>query len=202
MASGTTMSRWRRRAVIALGALGALAAISALSVTSLALFTDQESIGGNTFNAGTIDLTVDVPSALVTYTSPVMAPGDQDTAELVVGNGGTLDLRYAATSTTTEDSLAGQLVLTIKTGVTTCDNANWSADGTVLYTGVLGTVATTSLFGDATAGADTGDRALAASANETLCFNVTLPISATNAVQGVSTTATFTFDAEQTANNP
>lgn len=192
-----------RRKLIAAG-LGGLIAITlaTVSVTSLALFTDQEQIPANTFTAGTIDLTTDVTTALVTYNSPVMAPGDQDTAELVVGNAGNLDLRYSLSSVTTEDVLAGELVLTIKSGVTTCDDANWATDGTQLYQGDLGAVAGVALFGDNTAGDDTGDRALAASANETLCFNVTLPLAATNASQGVTSTATFTFDSEQTRNNP
>jgi hypothetical protein len=57
-------------------------------------------------------------------------------------------------------------------------------------------------FGDVTAGDDTGDRTLAAGANETLCFRVTLPGPTGNAFQAATTTTTFTFDAEQTSNNP
>jgi hypothetical protein len=118
-----------------------------------------------------------------------------------VSNSGTLGLRYALASATTENVLAGELVMTIKTGVTTCDNANWTADGSSIYTGVLGTTGGTDVLGDNATGAQAGDRTLAAAANEVLCFNVTLPINATNASQGVTSTATFTFDAEQTANN-
>ncbi len=43
---------------------------------------------------------------------------------------------------------------------------------------------------------------LAAGASDLFCVNVTLPLATTNASQGQTTTATFTFDAEQTANNP
>ena len=106
------------------------------------------------------------------------------------------------TSTTTEDTLAGELVLTVKSGVSVCNDANWQADGAVLYTGILGTTATVNLLGNPATGADAGDRVLASTANENLCFNVTLPPAAPNSAQGLSTTATFTFDAEQTANNP
>lgn len=178
-----------------------LALLSALGIASFALFTDSETVGGNTFSSGSIDLTVSPASALVTLTTPPMTPGDQYTAPLTVGNAGTVELRYAMTSTTTEDVLAGELVMTIKDGVTSCDNANWAASGTQIYTGVLGTVATSSIFGSAAQGADTGDRAIAGGASEVLCFNVTLPLAATNAAQGITSTATFTFDAEQTANN-
>ena len=96
--------------------------------------------------------------------------------------------------------LKDQLVLTIKSGVTTCSNAAWGADGSVLYTGDLdGTTGV--LIGDPATGADPGDRNLLAGASEVLCFNVTLPLSTGTAFQAATSTATFTFDAEQTKNN-
>ena len=39
------------------------------------------------------------------------------------------------------------------------------------------------------------------STNEILCFRASLPLTTGTAYQSASTTATFTFDAEQTANN-
>ncbi len=170
------------------------------TVASLALFTDTENVTGNAFTAGTVDLVATPATTVVTMAA--MAPGDQVTAPLTVDNSGTLEFRYAVTSTTTENVLASELTLTVKSGVVTCDDANWAATGTVLYSGVLGTMATSAIFGSNAPGADPGDRVLAAGTNEVLCFNVTLPLAATNAAQGLSTTATFTFDAEQTANNP
>ena len=184
-----------------------LASIAVLAVAgtmfafgSLALFSDQETVTGNAFSTGTIDLVATPATAVVTASD--MAPGDQVTASLDVANSGTLEFRYAAGSTTTEDTLASQLVLTVKSGVTTCDDANWAADGSVLYSGPLGSTGGTAVLGDPTQGAQAGDRVLAAGANEALCFNVTLPLATGNSAQGQSTTATFTFDAEQTANNP
>ena len=118
-----------------------------------------------------------------------------------MSNLGTLGLRYAVRSTTTEDVLSGALVLSIKSGVTTCDNANWSASGTTLFTGPLGSVASAALIGSVATGANPGDRSLASGASEVLCVNVTLPLAATVG-QGVTTSATFDFVAEQTANNP
>jgi predicted ribosomally synthesized peptide with SipW-like signal peptide len=170
------------------------------TVASLALFTDQETVDNNVFSTGSVDL-VATPATTV-VTASAMAPGDQVTAPLNVANSGTLEFRYSVTSTTTEDVLAGELVLTVKSGVTACDDANWTADGTVLYSGVLGTTTTTAILGSSAQGADAGDRVLVAGANEDLCFNVTLPLAATNASQSLTTTATFDFDAEQTANNP
>src|SRR4030042_1562515 len=109
-----------------------------------------------------------------------MAPNDEVTNPITVTNSGSLQLRYAVTSTNTEDTLAAQLDLTIKTGVTTCTNAGFDIDGTVIYgPGNLGSAAGTDVIGDPTQGADTGDRTLNASANEPPCFNGELP-SATN----------------------
>lgn len=176
-----------------------LLAAAMITIASLALFTDTATVGGNTFTTGTVDISAAPTSALVSVSA--MVPGDQDTAPLTVSNGGSLDLRYAVESTTTEDVLAAELVLTIKSGVTTCDDANWAASGTTLYSGRLGSVAGDGLIGSATAGADAGDRTLAPAASEVLCVNVTLPLAST-AGQGVTTTATLDFLAEQTANNP
>jgi predicted ribosomally synthesized peptide with SipW-like signal peptide len=174
-------------------------AVGMVAVTSLAVFTDTENVTGNTFTTGTVDIAATPATAVVTM--PAMAPGDQVTAPLTVDNLGTLDLRYAVTSATTEDILAGELVLTMKSGVTTCTNLGWTADGTNLYSGVLGTVASTAVIGNIAQGADAGDRTLAPGGSEVICVNVTLPLAAT-AGQGVTTTATLTFDAEQTVNNP
>lgn len=175
-----------------------LVGVATMAVTSLALFTDTATVGSNTFAAGTIDITATPATAVVTM--PAMAPGDQVTNPLTVANSGSLEFRYALTSTTDENVLASELVLTVKSGVTTCDDANWNTDGTTLYSGVLGNTTPVAVFGDATAGANFGDRVLAAAGSEILCFNVTLP-SATAVGQGLSSTATLTFEAEQTANN-
>ena len=66
---------------------------------------------------------------------------------------------------------------------------------------VLGSIAGTNIFGDPTQGAQSGDRTLNAGASEVLCIQVSLPSSSGNTYQGITTTATFTFNAEQTANN-
>jgi hypothetical protein len=124
----------------------------------------------------------------------------------VVSNGGSLGLRYAISSSATNTDTKGlkdQLVLTIKTidvtlPATPCDDF----DGTQLYTGDLDDGASGYLVGDPTPGPQGGERVLAASANETLCFRVELPLSTGNTYQNATTTATFTFDAEQTVNNP
>jgi len=185
-----------------LGTVAVLALfVSVISLGVLALFTDTASVPGNTFSTGTVDISTAPSSALVTFSG--MAPGDQVTNPITVTNAGTLQLRYAATSTTTENTLAAQLDLTIKSGVTTCSNAGFGVDGSVVYaTGDLGSTTGVNVIGNPAQGSQAGDRTLNASANEVLCFNVSLPSSTGNAFQGLSTTATFAFQAEQTANNP
>ncbi len=193
--------RIRQPKLLAMAA-GALAIVSlSAGAVSLALFTDSQAVGANTFSTGTVDISTTPTTALVTFSN--MAPGDLVTAPITVSNAGTLDLRYAISSVATNADAKGlkdQLVLTIKSGVTTCTNAAYTATGTVLYTGDLDSTAG-NLVGDATAGAQAGDRNLAPTANEVLCFNVTLPLATGNAFQAATTTATLTFSAEQTANN-
>ncbi len=172
------------------------------SYLTLALFTDQESVDA-TFSTGTIDLDAAKIDALVLTTTALM-PGDTVTDDVVVENDGTAELRYAMSSASTNadaKALRDALTLTIKTvDVTTPGTPCNDFDGaSTLYSGVLGT--TTAKFGSPTQGSDAGDRTVAAGANETLCFRVTLPGTAGNGLQGATTTTTFTFDAEQTASN-
>lgn len=199
-----TRSGDRRRRWLMAVATGSLALVSlGAGQFSLALFTDQETVAG-TFSSGSVILD-DVKIDALTLTTSGMVPGDTVTDDVVVENDGTVQLRYSlSTSSTNADTkgLRDVLTLTIKTiDVTTpatpCDNF----DGTsVLAATALG--AATAGFGSPTAGAQAGDRTLNAAANETLCFRVTLPSATGNAYQAASTTTTFTFDAEQTANNP
>ncbi len=184
--------------LMTVGLLSSLAAV--LTISALAIFTDTESVGSNTFTTGTIDISTSPTTALVTFSN--MLPGDQVTAPITVTNAGANQLRYAVTSTTTENTLAGQLDLTIKSGVTTCTNAGFGASGSVVYaTGDLGSTTGVNVIGSPTQGSQAGDRTLNGSANEVLCFNVSLPSSSGNTYQNLTTTATFAFAAEQTANN-
>jgi hypothetical protein len=132
-----------------------------------------------------------------------MAPGDKDTAPITISNDGSLQLRYAVTSTTTEDTLAAQLNLIIKENVTNCTNAGFDTDGSLVSGPMaLGSTTGDNIIGDPAQGADAGDRSLSASNSETLCVQVSLPSSSGNAYQNLTTTATFDFQAEQVSSNP
>jgi hypothetical protein len=185
--------------VAIVGVLAGLGAFGALSI-----FTSTATVPGNAFTTGTVVINTAPTTALVTFSN--MAPGDTTTQSLVVSNGGSLELRYAISSSATDTDLKGlkdQLVLTIKTidvtlPATPCDDF----DGTQLYTGDLDDGASGYLVGDPTPGPQGGEMVLAASANETLCFRVHLPSDTDDDYQDARTTATFTFKAEQTKNNP
>jgi hypothetical protein len=180
-------------------AIGAAMTISlaSLAVVSSGVLTDSDVVDELAFDAGGIDLTVSTDSALVTMTTPVMTPGDSYTAPFTVGNAGDVELRYAMVSTTTEDVLAGQLILTIRSGVAVCTTVDWDRSGTELYRGPIGAADTRFVFGSPAEGQHDGDRTIAGGADDELCFNVTLPIEAGNVAQGITSTATFTFFAEQ-----
>lgn len=185
-------------APLGIGLLGLIAATS-----SVAVFTDSAPVGSNSFTTGTVDISTSPASALVSYSG--MAPGDTTTSSLAVTNAGSLQLRYAISGSATNSDgkgLKDQLTLTIKTiDVTTPGTPCDDFDGTQLYSADLdGT--TGALVGSSAQGSQAGDRTLNTSASETLCFRVQLPSSTGNAFQNATTTATFTFDAEQTVNNP
>lgn len=182
------ISRRRRWGLVAL--LGLSAVSLGAGAMSLAIFTDSAASTG-TFSSGTIDIS---SSPVVAFTVVGMVPGDTDTQLLTIANAGTAELRYAMSVLAT-NPLGDTLTLTVKTLGTGCA----AFDGTtILPATTLDGVA----IGSAAQGDQPGDRTLAAATSEDLCFQVGLPLATGNALQGASSDVTFTFDAEQTANNP
>src|SRR5688500_12108116 len=85
---------------LTLTAVALLAFAAAVSAGTLALFSDQASVGANLFSTSTIDITASPASAIVTLDG--MLPGDSVTDDVVVANGaGSAALRYAISSTAT-----------------------------------------------------------------------------------------------------
>ena len=182
-----------RRILISLVAIGVLTSFMGLG--GLSLFTATTDNGLNAFTSGSVDISTSPASAFLTMSN--MAPGDSVTAPLTVNNDGTLDLRYAMTTDAVDAltlGLAAALTLEIREEGTDCPTFN----GAELYNNSLAA----GFIGDPAPGAQAGDRPITfAAGSEVLCFRVTLPSGATDP-EGGSTTATFTFDAEQTKNNP
>ena len=187
-----------KRILATLGVVSALASFAVFG--SFAIWTDTASVPDNVFSTGTVDISTNPTTALVTFSG--MAPGDSTGGQsLTVSNDGSLELRYAVTMTATNADLKGlyaELDLTIREEGTDCT----TFDGTVLYGPASPFLLSGNLIGDPAQGEDAGDRTLAGSADEVLCFKVDLPASAPNSVQGATTTAVFTFEAEQTSSNP
>jgi len=193
-------TNWLLVGVIAIGGLAAL-----LGAASQAIWTDTDPVGGHTFGTGSVILTAgDTPSPM--WNVSAAAPGTIETGEILVTNAGTLELRYAVTGSNTDATLAAGINLRIGLKVGTCDPYH-NSDGTLIglvddVQTFAGTLDTAVLMGSTTPGNDGGDRTLAAAATETLCFSVVLPDSAANSLQALSTVTTFTFESEQTLNNP
>jgi spore coat-associated protein N len=184
-----TQPRRKRRLMIAI-LLGSAIAMLGAATMSLAVFTDQNSNSGS-WSTGTIVLGLNPASTV--FTESGIMPGASGSQTVTVSNTGTGDLRYAmSTSATNPDSkgLRSKLTLSIDEGA--CPSS-----GTNVYSGTLAGAA----FGSAAQGVDTGDRDLAAGTSEDLCFSWSFPLGSGNGYQNASTTATFTFDAEQTKNN-
>jgi len=185
--------RKRRRGIIAL-----LAALAALTLGagsfSLAQFVSTDSSTWS-FTTGTIN--IDSSPAVITAVTGMM-PGGTAADSLTITNLGNATLRYAMTTVAT-NALGGQLVVTVR-GVDVDTVGCGSFDGAVIVP--AGTTLNGAAFGSATQGPDAGDRFLAGTTNETLCFRATLPLGASTTLQGATSNVTFTFLAEQTVNNP
>jgi spore coat-associated protein N len=178
--------------ILLAGALGI--AIGTIG-SSAAYFSDERAVTDNELATGTLELNASPASAVIGLSN--MAPGDTASGSLVLSNSGTLALRYAMTSTAGNadgKNLRDQLQLTVRTLGSGCG----AFDGSQLYSGATSTAA----FGNPAAGAQGGDRMLAPGGSETLCLRATLPAGTGDAYQNAATSVTFTFSAEQTANNP
>ena len=179
----------RRRALFAI-LLGASFATLGAGAMSLAIFTDSDASNGS-WTSGTIILNV-TPATSFNVTN--ILPGDSGNQTINVANTGTGALRYAMTTSadnTDGKGLAAQMNLTIRAG--TC-----AAPGATLYSGALGSAA----LGNPAQGDQGADRNVASGGSDALCFGWSFPLGSGNGFQNAATTATFTFDAEQTANNP
>ena len=105
--------------------------LAGLTSIGSALATSSVDLGSSPSTAGSVILTTIPISTLVSFDK--MAPGDQVTAPIIVTNGGTLQFRYAVTSVATNTDSKGlrnQLVLTVKSGVTTCTDGGFGVSGT------------------------------------------------------------------------
>lgn len=175
------------RAIAALGTLS-----GAVWAGTFATFTDTAT-STSTFTTGSVDIELagetDDAYAFTSLQMTNMKPSDVRYATLPVANTGSLPFSYAMTSAESEAVLSAGLTLGAVIGAATCD-----ATG---YTAAALTPANVIVAGGPLASAAIASRPLAAGAAETLCVRVELPTDAGNALQGLTTTSTFTFIATQ-----
>jgi hypothetical protein len=184
-------ARRRRRRLLVAMLLGSSLATVGAGAMSLAVFTDQASADGS-WTTGTIVLGVS-PSTVFSATG--IMPGDTGTQVVDVQNAGLSQLRYAMTTSVDAQTngLADQMTLDITDGPVVAG----ACTGNSVYSGAL----SGGFIGDPTQGFQAGDRTVNASATDSLCFQWTFPKVSGNSYQDSSAGVTFTFDAEQTANN-
>ncbi len=184
-------STHRRRRSGRIRALLSLGMVLGLGATgTFAYWTDDVTVSGTTFTAGTIDLRVNNSDAVTGYTAlniSAMVPGNSTAGILTIKNNGTAPLKYTAAATASNadgKGLGAALVVKV------------TADSSVTATPPTATCAGAALLGSGTALnaslVPTG-RLLAAGASETICIQVTLPVSAVTALQGATTSVGFTF---------
>ena len=165
--------------VVGLGAVGTLAA-----------WTD-ESTATATFSAGTLDLKLGtLPEgpftdtvAVSTLDMPAMYPGVSKAGMVTASNSGTVPLAYTLAGTATGTLGAALKVSVYAGGTSTNDATSGTCSGALLGTADLPLAGT--LISSA--------RSLPAAGTENLCLLVKMPATAANALQGTSSTATFTF---------
>ena len=181
-----------------------VAVVGVTALATSALFTDTAAVTAGAFTTGTVSLTSVYPTTTLALAN--MAPGDTVYAPITVANDGSLTSRYSMTSVTTGDApLAAALDMTIKTVAlaANCNSGGWAA--AVPMTGApvgpmdFGSAGGLPIIGSIAAGNQTSDQTLVNGTNHILCVQVVLPTSWTT--QSVTASSTFTFTAEQTANN-
>lgn len=189
--------RGPRLRLFAIGATAlAVVSISVGTMMSLALFTDDVDVDNNQFTTGTVVLSATPATAL--FNVGVMMPGDNDYGQLTVANAGTAGFRYSMTTSTTNPDtkdLGNALEVEVREKAAGTCAADFTGNVVVANTTLDG-----ASFGSSAQGQDLGDRLLP-SGSEVFCFRVSLPGNTGNGYQGATTEATFTFHAEQTANN-
>lgn len=161
------------------------------SAGTFAYWTDDADVQGITFTAGTVNLELqDDADDTVSFTSLNMSnliPGQSSAGILKVENTGSVGFTYTATTSVSNSTLASALDVKVTTGAVGGTAPNLTCGGTQLS----GTATNLSLALVTTA------RSLASSAFENLCIQVSMPSGASSTLQGLTTTASFTFTATQ-----
>jgi hypothetical protein len=191
----------RTATLVAALALAAVGLGTASALPSTARFTDAESTAGAPVSSGSVSLEPSAGAGTGTWLGSVnLAPGETAYQGLLVTNAGSLRLQYSV-SATSADALAAALEVDVRAlpAATACTSATYSTGSAASSaTAPFGTSAGVDLVGDPAAGAQPGDRELAAGAAERLCLKVTFPTGTGlgRAANGTSAAATIEIRAE------
>lgn len=211
----TPTERERRRRLAATVTICGLAFVGIGQLSTGAWFTDSGTASVQ-FATGDVQIALDGPTGTTgqprTLVLPAvggtagMAPGDVDYLPIKVDNSGSLELWYAVTGSSAQDS-GGNLTTVLEYSVNPVASAGACGAGAFGGSAVFGPATIggteTSLIGSKldTGNNAAGDRKLAAGNTDWLCVRTELPTSAGNSVADSKATLTLTFYAVQTANN-
>ena len=192
------------RYLIAGIALVGVAGVGIGSIASSALFTDTQSTDAATITSGTITITTGGDYSANFPTSSMM-PGDDKYGIITILNGN----GAARLSSTANWSVANDLTTDLEirmvsaTSTSTCTSStDFSSPLNSAVKPASSSATSIAMFGDSTAGSQTGDQTLAVNTTYYYCVNIKMPTSMPTAAQGDASDLTFTFNAEQTTNNP
>lgn len=178
----------RVRAALGLGVILGFGA-----VTTSAYWTDQATVPGGSFTAGTLDVKVgdpavdnDPPAFTTAFALSNMVPGSSKDAVLKVTNAGSVAFTFTVTGSATNSGAgANQMGSALRIAVYPSSDASGACTGTAL----IANVAPNAL--------SLGRPALSPAAATSLCFRASLPTDADPALQGQATRVTFTLLATQ-----
>jgi hypothetical protein len=198
--------RWGKGAVVALGAIPVGLLVSGILVwqSSYAAFNAVADGGANTWSAGTVALHGDDGSSSAGATGTTMfaptniKPGSTGSNCVLVTYDGSLSSAvklYVKPGALTGAAMAAQIDVTVVEGTGGAfNNCAGFVAGSTAYTGTLaGLAATHTDFGSGV-----GSWAPSSGQTKTYQINYTLKASAPNSVQGASTSATLTWEAQNT----
>jgi predicted ribosomally synthesized peptide with SipW-like signal peptide/uncharacterized repeat protein (TIGR01451 family) len=191
--------RWWRGRVRVILALGLVAGLGVAGTR--AYWSDLASVDSNPIQSGTLDLTIDGSltgqGGTLTKTSfglTAMVPGESVASTVTIANAGSVPLTYTSTATAT-GTLPSAMTFQVfsggsatNTGTAASGNRTGACTGTSISTSTL-TTTPQSVISTA--------RSLTGGGSEVICIVAKLLTSAGNNLQGLSTTATFTFNAKQ-----
>jgi predicted ribosomally synthesized peptide with SipW-like signal peptide len=190
--------------------LGIVAGLGA--VGTLAYWTDDATITSSSFSTGTLDVTLngDLAGAAnnggttsdVGFTMSDLIPGESFARTVKVGNAGTVGLTYTAKAWNS-GTLASGLRWTVVAGSTASNSGTPAAGNRAGACSSGGTTTATNVTLGTTAGTATTvitpKRTINATAPtyEDVCVIAKVDAGASNALQGTSASATFTFNGSQ-----